>query len=520
MTGTATLLRILLRLNRTALVLWALILPTLLYLSGLSIAALYPTAQDRQAYAQMAELITVETAFTGPRNALHTLGGITVYESGWFLALGAAIASILIATRTTRGHEQTGVWELVRSGQIDKHAPLAATVILLGLLHSTIGALSVGALVAAGTDVPGALTFGFALVCIGLFFAAVALVSAQITSHTRGALAISFTVLGIAFTLRAIGDTGPTSLNLLSPLGIAQASSPFGTNNPLPLIALIALATVIAIGAGWLNAHRDLGEGIITERPGRPTANAFLLAPLGLHIRLARGRILAWTIGTVALMAAFGSMTTNVDEIVASSEATADIVRAFGEESFTAAFFVFALLILAAFAAACGISLALRVKIDEEEGRLGALAVAPRRRSYILAGYVATTIGGTLIVVMTGGAALAIGYGAAGDDWSLTGDILRAALSQWGAVALILAVAVLVAAARPSWSPLVWFGYTLAVVIALFGPIFDPPQWLLDTSPLLHTAVFPANAAGVLFGIAAVGVIAAGFGAFARRDLG
>ena len=61
-----------------------------------------------------------------------------------------------------------------------------------------------------------------ALALFGLLLAAVALVAAQVTEDTRVVYGIGSLVLGLPFTLRAVGDIGNGTISWLSPIGWAQ----------------------------------------------------------------------------------------------------------------------------------------------------------------------------------------------------------------------------------------------------------------------------------------------------------
>ena len=55
-------------------------------------------------------------------------------------------------------------------------------------------------------DWPGSILYGAALAGVGLVFAGVAAVTAQVTEHARTASSMAGLVLGLVYTMRAVGD--------------------------------------------------------------------------------------------------------------------------------------------------------------------------------------------------------------------------------------------------------------------------------------------------------------------------
>ena len=74
---------------------------------------------------------------------------------------------------------------------------------------------------------------------MGLLFAAVALLAAQLTSGPRAAYGLTGAVIGTAYVLRAIGDVGSPVLTWLSPIGWFQAMHAFSGLRWWPLAPLV-----------------------------------------------------------------------------------------------------------------------------------------------------------------------------------------------------------------------------------------------------------------------------------------
>ena len=70
----------------------------------------------------------------------------------------------------------------------------------------------------------------------GIFFAAVTAVFAQLSENSRGTIGLSFTVLGFAYLIRAIGDAGNETLSWFSPLGWVLGSEVYVNNYWWPIL--------------------------------------------------------------------------------------------------------------------------------------------------------------------------------------------------------------------------------------------------------------------------------------------
>src|SRR5262249_14839268 len=149
------------------------------------------------------------------------------------------------------------------------------------------------ALIGAGLDATGSFAFGFEWAFAGIAFAAIAGVTAQLTSSARAASGMAISVLGISYVLRAIGDTasdtGPKWLSWLSPIGWAQQVRAFQGDRLWALAVPLVFGVAVTVLGFVLMRRRDHGAGLLADRLGPAEAGAALGGPLGLAWRLQRG---------------------------------------------------------------------------------------------------------------------------------------------------------------------------------------------------------------------------------------
>ncbi|GAA0410875.1 hypothetical protein Acor_14630 [Acrocarpospora corrugata] len=161
-------------------------------------------------------------------------------------------------------------------------------------------------------------------------FAGIASVAAQLFQSARAANACAATAVGVAYLVRGIGDalgeraadgvqmTGGWA-SWAAPLGWGMAARPFGAERWWALALPLVLLAVCVYGAFALADRRDLGAGLIPDRPGPKTGSRSLLSPIGLAWRLNRGSVLGWVAGSTVFGVGIGSLGNAVNEAMSGN---------------------------------------------------------------------------------------------------------------------------------------------------------------------------------------------------------
>jgi len=215
LTGTLSLARLALRLDRVRLSVWVLGLAVMPMGTAANYVKLYPTEADLRAVSDVLSNPSL-VALSGPLFAV-SIGGLTAWKIGVTEFILVALMSLLTVVRHTRTEEETGRLELVRATVIGRHAPLTAALLVTALANLAIAVFTALGLMATGLPAAGSVAFGLATGLIGMLFATVAAAAVQLTASARTATGIAGAVLGGSYLLRAVGDTGPTWLSWLSP---------------------------------------------------------------------------------------------------------------------------------------------------------------------------------------------------------------------------------------------------------------------------------------------------------------
>jgi ABC-2 type transport system permease protein len=520
-TGVGLFVRTFLRRDRWMLLWWVAGGVLLYYSQAPSADGLYSTqAEFDKAAASMADNAAF-IAMAGPARALNTVGGQVAWQAMAFGAIVAGLMSMFVVGRHTRAEEESGRDELVRSAAVGRYAPVVAALVVAAAADLAMGALTTVSLLAYGLDAEGCLSIGVALTLTGLVFAGVALVAAQLTDGTRAMYGITGAAIAVAYVLRAVGDVTENGLSWLSPIGWGQAMHPFSGDRWWPAVIPV-VAFALTVGAALhLFERRDVGSGLWPSRPGPARAGRGLHGVLGLAWRLQRGSVIGWTVGIFLLGLSYGSIGSDVKDLLGDSEFSQDLLQ--GGTNIVDAFYAFTIVTIAVIASGFTISSALRPHGEEEGGRLETLlATALPRRTWLL-GHVAVTVLGSVAVLTAGGLGLGLGFAMVTGDTDAIGDYLLATLPYLAPVLALGGLARALHGLLPGRTYLAWIVLAFCAVVMFFAEILRFPGWLRGLSPFDELALTPSEDLAwtpvLVVAAIALALSVAGQLGFRRRDV-
>ncbi|MEV4197860.1 ABC transporter permease [Micromonospora globbae] len=536
-TGTGRLARLALRRDRVQLPVWILSTVALGAFAGSATDSQYPTEADRLAVLRVAVetpgLLMFRAAPTGTSDGQMTAFGILA-----FLALMAGFMSTLAVVRHTRQNEETGRAEMIGATAVGRHANLSAALTVVVGANVVLAALIGLAFTGNGLPAAGSFAAGAGVGAAGIAFAGVAAVAAQLTQGARAANGIAATVVGVAYLLRGLadvfGEVQPDGYTMtsawpswLSPIGWTMQMRPFAGDRWWVLVLPVALFAVLTAASFALTARRDVGLGLLADRPGPARASAALLSPLGLAWRLQRGTVLGWTVTITAFGLLVGSIANAVaDELATNENVTGrlDDLAGGGGHAVMDTFFAAMLTTIGVLVAGYLVQTLLRARAEESSGRAEAVLATATGRLAWLGGHLVVATAGA--VAMLGLAAVSIGlvYGAsAGDPAAQVRHLAGTAYLQLPAVLILAGLAVALFGLVPRLSVgLAWSGFVLSFVLGPYGSLLGVPEAVRDVSPFSHVPAVPADA--TLAPMAVMSVLALALGAtgltlFRRRNL-
>ncbi|MFJ9904354.1 ABC transporter permease [Streptomyces sp. NPDC101152] len=518
LTGTGVLLRFSLRRDRVMTPVWVAVTALMVLSMPNTLKGVYGTETERANLLHQVATNSSFRALIGPVFG-DGLGALTAWRVGVYAGALAAVTGLLVVVRHTRDEEESGRLELLASGAVGRRASLTAALLAAAVAAGVLALLVAVGLAAQGAA--GALAFGLGLAGVGMVFATLAAVVAQLTESARLARGLTAGLLGAAFVLRAAGDAatsdGSSVWTWLSPLGWLENLRAFAGERwwvlGLFAIAVAAQGAVAYVLAG----RRDVGMSFLPTRPGPATGR--LGSAGALAWRLQRGGVLGWSIGFFLAGVVYGGLTDGVAGLVGDNRQARQLFERMGGRSgITDAFLASMTGMLGLVAALYVVASVLRLNGEETSGRAEPLLANAVSRLRWAAGHLVIAFGGSVLIMLLAGLGFALGYG------RQVGPILGACLVQVAGVWVIGGVAVLLLGLLPRAAVAAWGVAGAVLLVGWVGPALNAPRAVLDISPYGHLPKLPGGSMEwgpvlVLLGMAVV-LVGAGLAALRRRDLG
>ncbi|MFR0358486.1 ABC transporter permease [Streptomyces sediminimaris] len=515
--GTGTLLRFALRRDRVLIPVWVAVNTLMVLSMPNTLKTLYGTRAQRDDLMHQMATNSSLRALVGPVFD-DSLGALTAWRVGVYAGALAAVTSLLVVIRHTRDEEESGRQELVVSGMVGRRAPLTAGLLAAAVASGALALLVAGGL--AGHGGAGAVALGLGLAGVGMVFATLAAIVAQLTESARLARGLTAAGLGAAFVLRAAGDSstddGSSVLTWLSPLGWLENLRPYARERWWVLLLFAAAALVQGVVAYELAGRRDTGMSFLPTRPG--PASGRLGTASALARRLQRGALLGWSAGFFLAGVVYGGLTDGAADLVRDNDKARQIFERMGGRSgITDSFLASMTGMLGLIAALYVVASVLRLHGEETSGRAEPLLANAVGRLRWAGGHLALAFGGTVLIMVLTGLGFAVGYG------KEVGPIMAACVVQVPAVWVVGGVAVLLYGFVPRAAQAAWGVAGAVLLIGWVGPALNAPRAVLDLSPFGHLPKLPGGSMEwtpvLVLLVLSVALVAAGLAGLRRRDM-
>lgn len=526
--GTWALTRLALRRDRWLLPIWIVVFVLITVSTASATMALYPDDASRTMAASAVNEVPAAVAFYGRIWDPTSLGALSLLKLGGFGGAMLAILAIMLVTRHTRAEEEKGRTELIGATVVGEWAWLASALLVTTTTMLCIGIPSGLGLVAVGLPATGSLAFGLAWTTMGMSFAAIAAITAQLATTGRGANSLAVAVLGIAFVLRAIGDvlggaSGPTVWTWLSPVGWGMQVRPFAGDQFWVLVVPVVFFVVAVVAAFALETRRDLGAGMLPERAGRAEAGRLLSSPLGLAWRLQRGLLLIWLAWYVVMSAVIGTIINDLGAMMDTPQAQQMIAALGGSDVMMDAFITMEFSILAFVTASYGIAALRRLSSEEESGHVEAILATSTSRLRLLSSHVVIAVVGTTVLTFAQGLVFGLASAQTTGTTERLWPTVAASLVYLPPVWILTSVVVLLFGFTPRITNLAWVFVVAFVLISEVGAMLTWPTWVMDISPFAHVPRLPGAAMEwtpvVVLTLVAAAFTGIGAARFRQRDL-
>lgn len=495
-------------------------------MGAVAFVEVYGDPSERQAMAMAMENPAMQALFgrlIGADN--YTIGAMYSHTMSLMGYVVFAIMSILLVVRNTRSEEEDGILEMIQALPTGRLAHTTSAILMLVLTNVLLAVVSAALLIALGDSsmtVEGSVLTGLSYGTVGMIFGAVTLVTAQLSNNARGAMMLSFGVLGVSYLLRIVGDSGFELLSWLSPLGLIYGTEAYVSDNWFPIWIGLGLSAILIVTALWLKNRRDMGSGLLPDRAGKRHASAFLKTLFGFAFKLLKTPLIVWSVAMVLLGISYGSVISDIDGMLEGNEVVAQIIASDPSLNMTDQFMAMILGVLAMAATIPTLMVMLKLRGEEKKHRMEKVIASAHSRfsvfgTFLLISALTALVFQLLQSLAFGGSAVVVGY-----DVALL-DIFLAGLGYLPAIYLMLGVSAMLIGWLPKFTSLIWLYLIFAFVIFYFGGLFDIPELINGLSPFYHIPEQPIESWNwtVTVVISAIALIFMGIGAvgFQKRDI-
>jgi len=467
-------------------------------------------------------------ALQGPFFAIDTFQVVNFFaaELHLFTLIAVAIFNIFLVVKNTRGDEEKGRYEVLRSLPIGRlsafHAVMATAVIVNILLAASHGAL-LSVLTISGMTTAGAFTYGASLGATGILFAALSALISQFSHSTRTVTGYAFFVLIASYLLRAVGDVASEPLALISPLGLPLRAEAFVSNHPWPFFVMLVLAFILFGIAYFLNARRDIGQGLLPEKQGRAYASNFLRTPLGLAWRQNRNTLFSWAIVLFGFGAALGGILRDAEHFAGENGAFQVLIPASADFSAVELFTMFLNVGFAIVCIAPVLVLVFKVLREEKEGRAELILSTAISRFHYLTSYIALAFIASLLMPFVTTMGLWAVSSLMMETPLALGSLIHSMMVYVPALWAMLGLSIFFVGVFPKVAVLCWAYFTYIFMLGFFGELLNMPRWAMMLSPFYHVPQLPLEDMRILplLALTAMALVltVCGLAFYRRRDV-
>lgn len=450
-----------------------------------------------------------------------------------FMAITQIVMNLMLGIHATRGEEDQGITELVRSRAVGQLAPLSAAALELVLVNALIAILygvGLGFSNMHGITVAGNWAVALGLAAVSLVFGLLGLVTAQLADHSASATGLAYMIFGLTYIVRMITDIQNPDYTWWSPLGWVEKISPYYHPNWLPLLLSLVTAFILFVLAAVINLQRDLNAGALATRPGRRTASSFLRGPASLLWRREHNVIIGWIIGLAVLAMTYGSIYNSVGNMLKTNPTMQQVfgsnVLHEASHAMLVSFTSTLVILMAALAAIPGIQIIYKLYSDETNGWLESLYARPLSRTHLFFSYICTGLFSSLVafgvaissLILVGNATLRHPH-----DGLTTFEFWQSIWGQLPAVLVFIGIAAAIIGWWPKIRSLNWIYLGIGFISIYMGGMLKLPAWAQHLSPLGWMNKVPTHSVewtNFSWMLAlAVGLILLGWWGYQRRDL-
>lgn len=456
----------------------------------------------------------------------YTLGPAYANYMLVFSLIIAAIMNIFLVNRHTRQDEELGRLEIIRSLPVGRLSNLASTLIVAFVTNIILSLLVCLGIFIAGKgelNLMGSFIYGISMGVIGVLFAAITSLLAQIFTNNRTVTGVSFILLFLFYILRAFGDVSNETLSLISPLGLILRTENFVKDKWFPIIIVKFTTLIITAISFILASTRNLGTGLLPEKGGRKHGSFLLSTPLGLAFKLLRTPLFLWAVVIYLFSAMYGSVFGELETFIDNNEMLKAMFSTNLNFSLTEQFIGLLTAIMSMISSIPLLNYVNRIAGEEKFGRAEIiLTKSVSRQSFLKSYFIPAFIASIVYQLLA-----AYGFWSVGsmvmDNIPSMGTFLKSSLLYLPAIWVMIGLGIFLIGISPRISSItyIYLGYTFFAIY--LGKLANLPKWVKELTPFGHIPEFPIEEIKWLnlfvMSIAFLVLTSIGFVLYRRRDI-
>ncbi|AOM82155.1 ABC transporter permease [Salisediminibacterium beveridgei] len=523
---TWRLTRFIARLDRFKIPVWLIAFTFFTLIVPVAFQGLYESQAERDAMAQTMENPAMIAMVGHGDLENYTVGAMTTHQMLLMTAVVAGLMSILLLARHTRGDEEDGRIELIRSLPTGRLSYLNAALLVITLTSIALALVTGFGLYALGIDtitLEGSLLYGASLGGTALVFAGVTAVSAQLAETSRGTIGLAIALLLGGYLFRGITDISNEALSILSPLDWATKTEAFSGNHWWPVLLMIGVSVILFIVANLLLSIRDMERGFLPARSGRRHASFLLTSSLGLSWRLQRAGFLYWLLAMFVLGISYGSVMGDMDSFFEGNELYQQML--FSEEGYSMIeqFIPLLIVIMSIMATIPPVMAMNKLRSEEKKDRIEQLLARSVSRFSLMGSHLLLACMNAAIMLYTAMFGFWIAADLSMDEGIALGTLTEAFMAYLPATLVMVGLAAFLTGVFPKWTSFVWAYLFYSFFVLYLGTLLDFPEWTNQLSPFGHIPQAPIEDITamplIIASLIAASLMAAGLIGFRKRDI-
>ncbi|MFI5240127.1 MAG: hypothetical protein ACHQUB_00220 [Candidatus Saccharimonadia bacterium] len=482
---------------------WALIFGFYVASKSLGFATAYPTAAGRAHLVSSLGSNIGLIAILGKPQLVSTVKGWAAWNTLLVVTVVGAIWGLLLATKRFRGEEAMGRWEILLSGLTTPRK--AAVNVLAGLGFSfavllaitSVSFIVIGRIHTVDFSVSSALFFALASVLGAAEFLAIGSLASQLMPTRSRAASLAAAIFGISFIIRASGDISSYHWLLnISPLGWIENLQPLSHSQPIWLIPIFSMITLLLLLTVILAGSRDLGAATFPDKDTSRPHFGLLNSTFASSVRLARTSIISWLIAGMGIAYFFAILTRTAAQAFQASLSAekvlsrlAQVSQDFGAKTFLGIIFFFLMILFMAYSAsALG-----AIREDEASGYLDNIIVRPIGRLRWIGDRILLLISSLVLIGTL--SSLTVWIGSHGQTGGISLQIfLSAGINSLIPAIFIAGLGILALGFWPRFCSTITFGVLAwSFLLEMVSSGINLNHWIADTSILHHILLAPAS---------------------------